>query len=257
MHLYYPWMPPVEWVERKALKLHTQQVPPENLFAVAFFKWTLNTLFIDGCLDSQMKLVAGVVLLFAAKLAQWVECWTGNRRVRTPPMLSYPDLVQLASESSKCEGRSLVWHPGRCAYGSTPVCSLGKWDCLEWTGPMSTGKVFSPLSIMELYFTLLHMRCNIVQMFIPYIQWHKLLLPMLMTSSPLQCWACITSIHDMHKRITLKTLQNNLPSCFLDQLSQYSYYTLCFKSIPPCKQCAGNDTILLSMKCNRIIWVWP
>ena len=32
------------------------------------------------------------------------------------PTQSYMDLVQLASKSSECEGRPLMWHPESCAY---------------------------------------------------------------------------------------------------------------------------------------------
>ena len=56
-------------------------------------------------------------------------------------MLSYPNLVQLTSESSEWEGRPNCGHPGTCTYGSSLVCSQDNWDC-----PGMNSQVYSPLS---------------------------------------------------------------------------------------------------------------
>ena len=54
-------------------------------------------------------------------------------------------------KSSKCKGRPLMWHPGSCA--SVLYISKGIENVLVWTGPMTTSKIYSPLSRITGYWT--------------------------------------------------------------------------------------------------------
>ena len=73
-----------------------------------------------------------------------VGCWTRNRRV----VGSNPTMIQLVSKSSKCEGRPLMWQPGSCGYymAALPHIHQGIENILIYIGPMTTSKVYSPLS---------------------------------------------------------------------------------------------------------------
>ncbi len=66
------WMPPVEWVDKKASKLHTQQVSPEDLFPLhTFIHYCYTQVFISGCFLCYWFWTCFVYLNFYIWNIQW------------------------------------------------------------------------------------------------------------------------------------------------------------------------------------------
>ena len=88
----------------------------------------------------------------AKLIAHLIGCWTGEGlQVQTPPMLSYLDLVQLASESSDCEGRPYcdTW------VHAPTAAALYVLQGIEFGLNRLNDQVYNPLSNVVKDFTLL------------------------------------------------------------------------------------------------------
>ena len=92
------------WITQCLLYFHSLNMSP-----IVIFKQMLET---------QIHFAYGKVSNYISSVGSLLDWWSKGSWIRTPPMLSYLDLVQLANKSRECKGWPDWVTPDTCAYGS-------------------------------------------------------------------------------------------------------------------------------------------